>query len=171
MPNSNSSGALATNQDAVAAFNTHFAKELPPAGTVLVLPEQNQHYELIGTRTWGGSAYFIFASKCMRCDKPYSFEVERGFKFIPRTCLADKGQWRADPPPMYPKQAVLEVLDANRLVADRMTLEEVISQAVDKLPAPRRENDSRRKNVRRSIDKMINSNSLGCKLEGDEFVF
>ena len=65
MPNSNSSGALATNQDAVAAFNTHFAKELPPAGTVLVLPEQNQHYELIGTRTWGGSAYFIFASKCI----------------------------------------------------------------------------------------------------------
>ena len=171
MTHSHSSGTLGTNQEAIAAFNERFANVLPEIGTTLVLPEQDQHHEVIGCRTWRDEAYFIFASKCMRCGKPYSFEVERGFKIISRTCLADKGQWRSDPLPMYPKQAILEVFDANRLIADSMPIEDAIKQAVAKLPTPRPEHDSRRKNVMRSIDKMVKNNSLGCHVDGDYFIF
>jgi len=171
MTNSHSSGVPVTNQDAIAAFNARFASELPETGTILVLPEQDQHYEVIGCRTWRDKAYFIFASKCMRCRKPYSFEAERGFKAITRTCLADRGQWRADPLPMYPKQAIRDVLDASRLIADRISLEQVITQAVEKLPRPPGRNDTRRDSLFRSFNKMTKQGDLGCEFDGDYFVF
>lgn len=171
MSNSNSSGAPVTNQDAIAEFNTRYADDLPANGILLVLPEQNQAFEVIGHRLWRDKAYFIFAAKCMRCSGLYSFEVERGFTGLRRTCLRDLGQWSANPPPMYPKRALMEVFEANRLVSDRMLVDDAVMQAVAKLPEPTGRKDMRIGSVHRSIDKMVKHGGLGCTLEGDYFVF
>jgi hypothetical protein len=171
MPYSDHSGDLVTNQDAVAAFNTRYADELPPIGTLLVLPEQNQEFEVIGYRLWRDDAYFVFVAQCMRCGKPYSFEVERGFTGMRRTCLADRGQWFANPKPLYPKQALLEVLEANRLVGDRMLIADAITQAAAKLPVPSSGVDKREDSVVRSLKKWFPVGALGCERDGDYFVF
>jgi hypothetical protein len=171
MTNSDHSGEPATNQDAVAAFNTRYADELPPIGTSLVLPEQNQAFEVIGHRLWRDEVYFIFTAQCMRCGRPYSFEVEKGFTGVRRTCLADRGQWFANPKPLYPKQALIEVFEANKLVGDRMLISDAIAQAAAKLPVLSGGEEGRVDSVRRSISKMVKAGALPCERDGEYFVF
>lgn len=170
MPYSDHSCDLVTNQDAVAAFNTRYVNELPPIGTMLVLPEQNQELEVIGHRLWRDEAYFIFVAQCMRCGKPYSFELERGGKLLVRTCLADRGAWSANPA-TFPKRALLDVFEANKLVSDRMPVKDAIAQAVAKLSVQTGRADKREASVRLSIRKMVKAGALPCERDGDYFVF
>jgi len=186
MPYSDHSGDLVTNQDARAAFAHQATTRWVNVGEMLVLPETNQQYEVIGHRTWSAQpsdqpdVFLIMASDCCVCAKPFSFETHVGLKYLPRTCIAHhhhasmrQASKKLKPrPSRSPVQdVVLDVIDVYALIHNRVQMAEVIQVMVERLPQRNATRDIRRQEVRRVIKRMHDAGTLGCAIDGGYFVF
>jgi hypothetical protein len=185
MTHSHNSGAPLSNQEARAAFAQEALSRWIEEGERLVMPDSGQQYYVIGHRHWvksaahGAQVFLIFESRCAVCEDLISFETTADLKYLPRTCPEHHhhSSLKPPPPPKPPARhtpvfdAVRAAVDAYSVIGANAPRETVVSAAMELLPRRERGRDLRRQDVLRAIKRLDETGALGCRIDGDYFIF
>lgn len=182
------SRAPETNQEAIAQFHQAFRNRRVEVGEVLVLPDINQIYEVVGHKFWKRkesrfyTVNLVFETECVMCGAPFEIIAHRNFKGLARTCKEHRKQWKnpnrqsKTRAPRKPRStphhdAVRKALEAYSLVEDRVSLKDVVARAIALLPRNPGERDTRRQSVQRAIKVLHEQEKLPCAFDGVQFIF